>query len=229
MIVRHSQASETPQGAVVLCHGFGAPGDDLVGIADELLVAEPALKDTVFVFPAAPIQMDPVYDSRAWWPIDMEKLQLLMMQGEFRDMKKESPERLPICRAMIDRVIEQIRERYGLSNSQIVVGGFSQGSMLTTDVMLNSAEPLGGLVIWSGTLLNESDWTLAAKQQSKVPIVQSHGTLDPILPFSGADALRQMLVEHGFDVEFLQFAGQHQISSDAFHAARKLMAKVCGT
>ena len=75
--------TEQIRAVVVLCHGFGAPGEDLVPCAPELYSAtETELRHVRFVFPAAPIQMDPsgLYDSRAWWPIDMVKLQTMNFQ-----------------------------------------------------------------------------------------------------------------------------------------------------
>src|SRR3954447_13802462 len=62
-----------PEGAVVLCHGFGAPGDDLVPLYGELLHLQPELARQRFIFPEAPLSLGP--GSRAWWLIDFEGLE----------------------------------------------------------------------------------------------------------------------------------------------------------
>ena len=67
-------ASSKPKAICVLCHGFGAPGNDLVPIGQQLLSHEPRLSDVAFVFPKAPIELDPFFESRAWWMIDIEKI-----------------------------------------------------------------------------------------------------------------------------------------------------------
>ncbi len=85
---------QSPTGVVVLCHGFGAPGDDLVGLADTFVRLNPALSDRIqFVFPEAPLTIPEVPGGRAWWPIDMMQMQMAMMAGEFREMRQSVPER----------------------------------------------------------------------------------------------------------------------------------------
>ena len=183
-------------------------------------------KETVFVFPAAPIEMDPLFDARAWWPIDMQKLQILMMEGKTREMRSESPELLPERRVSLTKVIDHCRVDYSLPASKIIVGGFSQGSMLTTDVALHYNEPLGGLIAWSGALINEEVWKEKAGQQSKLTIVQTHGRIDAILPFSGAEDLRDMLTSAGHEVRFKEFSGQHSIPMDGLQLAVQLLNEV---
>ena len=64
-----------PTGAVVLCHGFGAGGDDLVPLHAELVELQPALARQRFIFPEAPLSLGP--GSRAWWMIDFEAIERL--------------------------------------------------------------------------------------------------------------------------------------------------------
>ena len=157
-------------------------------LGSELIAADPRFAKAVFIFPGAPLELDPMFDARAWWMIDMEKIQQLMERGETREMRSTSPDQLPLCREAITQVIEFAREEYSLKANQIVVGGFSQGSMLATDVALHYGEPLGGLIIWSGALINEPVWQECAKQQEQLRIVQTHGRIDPILPIEAPKA-----------------------------------------
>ena len=74
-----SRVPETqhPQLVVVLCHGFGAPGTDLVPLGEELVDLRPELAESVeFIFPAAPLSLEDIglAGGRAWWHIDMEEL-----------------------------------------------------------------------------------------------------------------------------------------------------------
>ena len=220
-------ASEKPTAAVVFCHGFGAGGDDLVPLASEIIRADEKLSDVAFLFPAAPIDMSQQagFPSRAWWMIDMEKIQELAMKGEFRKLKGESPPELPKCNESIVAVIDYAAEQFSLPRSKIVIGGFSQGAMLTTDVALSLEPPIGGLIAWSGTLICQSRWESLAGTH-KFPISQSHGTLDPVLPFAGAVDLCNMLVDAGLDVEFTEFEGPHTIPAAGLESAIKLIKKV---
>ncbi len=225
VVVQDSQNTK-PAAAVILCHGFGAPATDLVSLGNELISAVPQLAKAVFIFPGAPLQLDPLFDARAWWMIDIEKIQQLMEQGETREMRNTSPDRLPNCRNAINQVIDFAREKYSLAAEQIVVGGFSQGSMLATDVALNYPERLGGLIIWSGALINEPVWQAAANQQQPLRVVQTHGRADPILPLEGAEHLRDMLSASGHRVAYHEFSGPHTIPMEGLQLAAQLVAEI---
>ncbi len=231
VVAADSSCDGAPDAVVILCHGFGAPGTDLVSLGGELLdrVRErmkAADLDLRFIFPAAPLALDPVFDSRAWWMIDIEKIQRLSETGEMREMRKESPSELPACREMINEVIEFAKAEYDVPASRIAIGGFSQGAMLSTDVALHCEPALGGLIVWSGALICESDWKTAADDQEKMAIAQSHGTIDPILPFAGAKYLHEMLMGKGHAVDFVEFRGQHAIPGPAVEMAVDLIEKV---
>ena len=227
-IVSHSEVSQ-PQGAVILCHGFGAPGTDLVSIGKELITADRRLADAVYFFPAAPIVLDPMLDGRAWWMIDIEAIQELAARGESRKMRTVSPPELPARRESLIALIDEVRRQYRLSASQVVVGGFSQGSMLATDVALHYPEALGGLIVWSGALINETVWRDRAQQQDRLRVVQTHGVTDPILPISGARDLCQMLQSTGHEVRYHEFDGPHTIPMEGLVLAAQLIGEVMGS
>ena len=78
--------------AVILLHGFGAPGDDLVPLAEVLTVP----KGTRFLFPEGPLSLSFGYgDARAWWLIDMARLEADRAAGRVRDLSGEVPRGLP--------------------------------------------------------------------------------------------------------------------------------------
>lgn len=218
--------AEQPELLLVLCHGFGAPGDDLVPIGGYLLQSQPEWADRVAIlFPEAPLSLAEMGmpGGRAWWPIDMLKLSQMMQLGEFRDLRSEAPERLPLCRDLLTESISALQSELNLPMSQTVVGGFSQGAMLATDWTLHAAEPPGGLVVWSGTLLNEVDWRARSQNLSGLPIVQSHGTEDQILPYQAAECLQELFTSAGAEVNFVPFRGGHTIPPPAIAAAVSLL------
>src|SRR5262245_63343004 len=87
---------------VVLLHGFGAPGEDLVPLWRVLDVPS-AVR---FVFPAAPLLIDPIWGGRAWWPIDMERLQRAMLRGETRILADDVPAGLAPARERLDALLD---------------------------------------------------------------------------------------------------------------------------
>lgn len=213
------QASKTaPKAAVILCHGFGAPGDDLVGLAPELARHFPALADVRFYFPAAPLSLGDLGwgDSRAWWLIDMAAVQRLQRdEAALREFRKVEPQGMAEARKAVRALVTQVADQTGLPMKKIVLGGFSQGAMITTDVALRLEEPPGGLVVLSGTLLIEDVWRAKAAARAGLPVFQSHGRQDPVLPFKAAEWLQALFSEAGMQHEFVPFDGGHTIGPEA--------------
>lgn len=213
--------------AMVVMHGFGATGEDLVPLTEEIVHRHASLADAVkFIFPAAPLEPEEMadYGGRAWWPIDMAKLQRAMMLQDFRDLRNDLPELLPAARSHLFDLIAEVREETGWGLDRFILGGFSQGSMLATDVALRLPEPPAALVIWSGTLLCEKEWLPLLSGRKGLRVVQSHGRQDPILPFAAAEWLRDAMTANGLEVEFLPFNGPHTISQPAIEATVRLLA-----
>lgn len=228
-VVDQLGAGEKPEVVAVLCHGYGAPGTDLVPIAAELLHEFKDLAGRVrFLFPEAPLALDDVGMSggRAWWPIDLVRLQLAAASGQFRNLSQDRPAGLVACRDMLVQTLHIASEQSGLPLSRFVIGGFSQGAMLATDVCLSLEENVGALVPLSGTLLNEAEWKQRMPIHAGLRVLQSHGVQDPLLPFSAAESLRDLLRESGAEVEFIRFNGGHQIPFEVLQKLGSLLESI---
>jgi phospholipase/carboxylesterase len=194
---------------LVLLHGYGAGGDDLVPLAG-VLNQSPELR---FVFPAAPLAPAELaaYGGRAWWPIDIAAMQLAAAQGKARERALETPAGLAEARTMIDALLGEVQRELGVAPEHIVLGGFSQGAMLACDVALHSALPLAGLVLLSTTLLSQTEWQPRMAARKALPVLQTHGLQDPLLPVVQARALRDLLRAAGVAVKWLEFQGGHEL------------------
>ncbi|MDA1017548.1 MAG: phospholipase [Planctomycetota bacterium] len=224
-----STVDADPELVIVLCHGFGAPGTDLVGLGSELLHIEPKLQGRVlFVFPEAPLSLadQGMPGGRAWWPLDVMRLQAAIMSGNFRDLRADHPDGLSESRDMLFEVLQAIEQTWHVPLAKTVLGGFSQGSMLATDVMLRLPTPAAALCVLSGTLLSEASWRQLAADHTGLRVFQSHGRQDTILPFVAAEWLRDLLREFGFDVEFLSFNGQHGIPPEALNRTAQMLLEL---
>jgi phospholipase/carboxylesterase len=218
--------TEEPQWIVVLCHGFGAPGTDLVPVGPELLNLKPTLaKQIQFVFPAAPLSLDDfgMPGGRAWWPLDVERVLGAIEQGDLDILRRMHPEGLMTAAKTLGTLVEEVRAQTGLPMSRIVVGGFSQGAMVATELALKLDEKPAALCLWSGSLLCEEVWRPLAPSLKETRILQSHGRHDPILPFQGAVWLREMLADAGNDVDFIDFQGVHTIPFEALQQFADLL------
>ncbi|MCL2777317.1 MAG: dienelactone hydrolase family protein [Polyangiaceae bacterium] len=216
----HKGDGEPPL-TVILLHGFGAPGDDLVGLAASL----GAPPGTTLLFPEAPKRVSDFVllpfmgNARAWWMIDIRSFERAIAGNLLSDLVREVPEGLDSARDDLSKMIDAL-ERQGTPSSRIVLGGFSQGSMLATDFVLRDARSFRGLVIFSGTLIAEDEWRPRMQARAGLAVFQSHGNADPILPYGVATTLRRELEGAGLNVTFSPFAGGHTIAPSVLHDFR---------
>jgi phospholipase/carboxylesterase len=166
---------------------------------------------TRFAFPAAPLEthMMPGADSRAWWHIDMMALQQALGSRDLSALTEREPDGLTEARATVDRLLGELES--SLHPSKWILGGFSQGAMLSLDVALRTERKPAGLVVLSGSLIAEDVWLPRMKALAGVPVFQSHGTSDPILPYSIAERLQKELTAAGVNDTFVPFRGGHEI------------------
>jgi phospholipase/carboxylesterase len=203
----------------VLMHGFGAGGDDLVPLAGEL---EAPVR---IVFPEAPLELGGLYgDSRAWWLLDLARLEAELRSGVPTDRRGEVPDGLATARDHVIRMLDQLTAQLGIGDDQLVIGGFSQGAMLALDVALHRTAVPAGLILMSGTLIAETVWRPRLARLAGVPVMISHGRHDALLPFHAAEILRDQLTEAGAVVDWQPFLGGHEIPRAAIDAADALLA-----
>jgi len=227
-VVSSEEPASGPEALVILCHGYGAPGTDLVNLAPELIHCEPALLRARFLFPEAPLRLDMMFGGRAWWHIDMMRLQLAMAQGRTREMRDEVPEGLDHARRLLRALLEESLAQTKLPMSKVVLGGFSQGAMLTTDLSLHLEEAPAGLVIWSGALINQAEWQKRAPARAGLKVFQTHGRNDPLLGFAQAEELKALLEGAGLEVDFRPHDGQHGLSEEGVVAGAAFLKERLG-
>jgi phospholipase/carboxylesterase len=200
-------------------HGFGAPGFDLVDLA-QYVPAPAALR---WVFPEAPLSLEGG-EGRAWWMIDNELFER-RMRGERVDRTDELPPRLPAARDELASLLEAIERELGAERQDQLLGGFSQGSMLALDQALHASVRPRGLILLSSTLIAASEWTPRAAQLKDLPILQTHGMQDVILPFADAERLRALLEQGGAQLTFVPFQGGHELPPTVLRALAQFLAQ----
>ena len=191
---------------VVLMHGFGASGTDLVGLWRVLDVP----RSMRFAFPEAPHEIPGIWGARAWWMLDLARTERAMEEGP-RSYAHEIP---PGMEDATDRVVEMLasmQEALGVPTEMLIVGGFSQGSMAACNAVFTRDVTPGGLVVLSGTPVNLDAWKSGMNERHGVPVFQSHGQHDPLLSFDAAEELRDAMRDAGMSTEWVPFRGGHEI------------------
>jgi phospholipase/carboxylesterase len=149
------------------------------------------------------------------------KISLAAMRGEVIDRSQSVPEGLTEARASVIAMLGELQS--ALTPKHLILGGFSQGAMLSCDVALRTEIPLAGLALLSGTLIAQSEWAETAARRRGLRAVVSHGQNDPILPFGAAERLRDFLTGAGLDVKWVPFRGGHEIPPSALGALATLI------
>jgi phospholipase/carboxylesterase len=230
VVVHDLPEGQPPKLVVVLCHGYGASGTDLVGLAPALEAIDPRLAGQVaFVFPAANLALTQygIGGGRAWWMIDLERLIYGPTPETLARFRSDCPPGLSEAREKLLALLAEASQHFGLGIERFVLGGFSQGSMLATDVTLRLPLAPAALCILSGGLMNEREWLPLAPRAAGLTVLQSHGRYDSILPFAMGTALRDFLSQAQADVDFLAFDGDHEIPQGMLERMASLLADLC--
>lgn len=230
LVIDALKDGQAPRFLVVLNHGFGASGDDLADLAPMILQdSEKIAGSCRFVFPEAPVDLAPagMPGGRAWWPINMAKLAEMNQTRNFSELTLLKPPGMEAAAAMLTSSIRSMLNEWGLTDRQLILGGFSQGAMVSTHVTLENKFQPALLALFSGTLLNREEWQTLATAHSGCSVLQSHGYQDPILPFHPAEELRDLLQTSGFDVEFQAFHGPHTIPINVLERFQERLESLC--
>ncbi len=189
----------------MVLHGYGADAWDLVPLAQVLRVPP----GTNWLFPNAPLEvpLGPHMSGRAWFAIDMAALEAAMMRGQHRDLSKDSPPAMEHARESIMQMLTEA----GATWSKTILMGFSQGAMVATAAALHAHRQPLGLVVLSGTMVDEATWQAGAKKHKGLQVFQSHGTRDPLLDVQAARRLHRLFDEAGLPTEYHEFIGGHEI------------------
>ncbi|HEX4477208.1 MAG TPA: hypothetical protein VH142_19085 [Polyangiaceae bacterium] len=213
---------------VVLLHGFGAPGEDLVSLYRQI----DAPHSVRFAFPAAPLDLGSTLGrqyagARAWWMIDFAMLDP-NARASLPDRSRSVPDGLVEARTTVTAFLAELMRTLDAKPDQTILGGFSQGSMLSLDVALHSDVAFGGLILMSSTVLNLNEWEPLLPKLRGVPVLQSHGRSDAVLPFDAAERLRDLLKNAGAELTWVEFGGGHAIPNGVLDAASAMITKLAG-
>jgi phospholipase/carboxylesterase len=187
-----------------MLHGYGANGADLAPLEREIRTK----KKLRWAFPNAPLGLE--FGGLAWFHIDVEAINRAQMTGKPVDFSGSDPAELADAR----RTGEQLVAELGVPWKDLILGGFSQGSMLAVDLALRAPETPRGLIVLSGNLINEKAWRELAPRRKGLKFFQSHGLADPILGHRGAVRLNELLNDGGLIGKLLSFEGGHMITPE---------------
>lgn len=198
---------------VFMFHGFGADASDLKSLSD-VLTPEGMKINWVFPNGIFSVPIGPMMTGRAWWPLTLSQLP--------SDWSNYTPPELLQLKPMIWKMIDSFKVPW----NRIILGGFSQGAMLATEVYLSAPETPAGLISFSGSLIQKTEWLKLMSNRKNKKVFLSHGEADPVLPSSGTQKLLQLFKENQISCDFCSFRGGHEIPSSAILKAKAYLTSL---
>lgn len=167
---------------VILLHGVGADGNDLIGLAPHLASVLP---DAEFLAPDGPFPCDMAPFGRQWFSLQ-DRSPAALLAG----VRSVAPS--------VDAFLDTELEKRRLTPDKLVLIGFSQGTMTALYVAPRRPKPLAGVIGYSGALVGAE--LLAAETVSRPPILLVHGEADEVVPVAAFDHAGRALQGAGFTV-----------------------------
>jgi phospholipase/carboxylesterase len=197
-----------PRSLVILLHGYGSNGDDLIGLVPYWRAALP---DTLFLAPDAPQPCPGTATGRQWWP-------LTSLSPEARAAG------VRVSAATLNAYIDQQLAKYGLTEDGLALVGFSQGTMMALHVGPRREHALAGIVGYSGMLADPL--ALTTEVCTRPPILLVHGDADTVLPVASIHQAQGALEPLGFEVATHISRGLgHSVDEAGLTLGREFLAK----
>lgn len=197
------------QPSLVLLHGYGSNAGDWLQFEHKLQVPQ----DGRMVFPQGPTRGP--NGARGWWWLNLEGH---VPPGErYPDFSTATPGGIKVASQLVRTLLAKVPE-------PIVLGGFSQGAMLSGEIAFQTDQPLSGLVLLSGTTVNEAAWADRFPGRRRMPIFIAHGRQDSVLPFATMERFQARLAATGLDVTWFPFEGGHAIPDEVIVALNAFLA-----
>ncbi len=202
-------AGGLPRRLVILLHGLGADGNDLIGLQQYWGRLVP---EAEFVSPNAPFPCDMAPYGYQWFSVQ-DRSPSSLLAG----VRAAAPS--------LDAFIDDALEQRGLTESDAVLVGFSQGTMVSLFVGLRRARKLAGILGYSGRLIAAD--LLPSELRSRPPVLLVHGTADPVVPFESMAQAEAALKRAEVPVETLSCVGiEHSIDPEGLARGGRFLREV---
>lgn len=207
-LVRHDRpprGDADPAGLLVLLHGRGADGRDLFPLLD-LLDPDARLHGATLQAP------DRLPGSPGWHWYEVHRVGHPHPPTFLRSLR------------LLEQEVDRLLQRLALGHDRLVLGGFSQGAVMAVATALGSGRPKpAALLPWSGFVPTVEGWQLDASVAAGVPVLLTHGQLDPVIAPEFGDDARARLEAAGAAVEWRAPMVGHELDPATVVRARELL------
>ena len=186
-----------PKNAVILCHGYGGDGKDISILAGYWRTYLP---DTIFVCPDAPEQCAANESGYQWFDLIDENSEQILSKSLVAENK-------------LNKLIDEVKEQNNLSADKIVIGGFSQGCMISLQTGIKRKDKINSIIGYSGRIIDTEH--LGKNIVSRPNIILMHGDADQVVPIDGLLEAKNFFNKNNYEIETKIFKNcEHRIPTE---------------
>jgi len=196
-IILEPLSKEKPKSAVILCHGYGGDGKDISILANYW---KAHLPETIFICPDAP-----------------EKCAASPTGYQWFDLIDQTPEQVLskslVAESKLNKLIDEVKDKNNLLANQIIIGGFSQGCMISLQTGVKRKDTINSIIGYSGRIIDTDH--LRKNIVSKPNIILMHGDIDQIVPVNSLLEAKDFFNKNNYKIESRIFDNcEHRIPTE---------------
>ena len=196
-IILEPLSKSKPKNAVILCHGYGGDGKDISILAGYWRTYLP---DTIFICPDAPEKCSASTSGFQWFDLIDETPEQILSKSLVAEIK-------------LNKLIDEVKEKNNLSANQIVIGGFSQGCMISLQTGIKRKDKINSIVGFSGKIINTEH--LSKNIISRPNVLLMHGDKDQVVTIDGLLEAKDFFYKNNFPIETKIFKNcEHRIPTE---------------
>jgi len=191
---------------LVLMHGYGSNNQDMATLGQSL---DPRC---MIVSVQAPHELS--FNKFSWYQLTRNS-----------DGYAHSFDEMKESRAGVMKLIDSMQEKYNIDDERIIVGGFSQGAMMSLALGLTHSDIIDGIMVLSGNIYDEVQKEIEGKKIDKgLDVYMSHGRQDNVVSFVEAEKDVEFLKSKGINVQELYYNGAHSITPENLNSLSKWLS-----
>ena len=176
-------SKKKPKNAVILCHGYGGDGKDISILANYW---KTYLPDTIFICPDAPEKCAVSPTGFQWFDLMEQTNDQILSKAIVAEIK-------------LNVLIDEVKTKNNLKCSQIAIGGFSQGCMISLQTGIKRKDAIKCIIGYSGKIINTNH--LEKNINSKPSILLLHGDKDEVVPISSLLEAKDFFNKNNYKIE----------------------------
>ncbi len=196
-IILEPLSKKKPKNAVILCHGYGGDGKDISILAGYWRTFLP---ETIFICPDAPERCAASPTGLQWFDLMDKSAEQILSKSLVAEKK-------------LNLLIDEVKEKSQLQSDKIIIGGFSQGCMLSLQTGIKRKDCINSIIGYSGKIINTDH--LAKNINSKPNILLMHGDLDQVVTIEAFLEAKNFFSNNNYPIETKIFKNcEHRIPTE---------------